>query len=445
MAVPDQQRDFSGRQAAVAAGFVLCAVLLGGGGSPAPGAELLLQLVIAAVAAVWVWWSHGLSRRSPGPLFTAIVAAMAIFPLLQLIPLPPRIWEALPGRTTSTAALELARGEGGWQPLSLTPHATLAGWLAIISAAVGMLVAGRLGTRQRHIVLFAVLGGAGLTAVVGAFQLAGGEGAWRAYAASHRGWITGFMANRNAAADVLLIGLCAAVALAASRRRDGMARLPRGMAAALCVILAVAVIFTGSRTGIALLLVPAILAWVLLREKRRGLGVVAALFAVAALVPTFAGGALGRVGERFAVAGDFRTELWRDAAFAAGQFWPLGGGIGSFVPAVIAAERLEVVDATQPNRAHNDYLEFALEAGLPGLLLVAAIMLALAWQFVRRWRADPSQRPITGFAGATLAIVALHSAVDYPLRSMTLACLAAMAAGLLFVPRRDDESGVATG
>ncbi|WJY24911.1 O-antigen ligase family protein [Alteriqipengyuania flavescens] len=293
--------------------------------------------------------------------------------------------------------------------------------------------------------LFAVLGGAGLTAVVGAFQLAGGEGAWRAYAASHRGWITGFMANRNAAADVLLIGLCAAVALAASRRRDGMARLPRGMAAALCVILAVAVIFTGSRTGIALLLVPAILAWVLLREKRRGLGVVAALFAVAALVPTFAGGALGRVGERFAVAGDFRTELWRDAAFAAGQFWPLGGGIGSFVPAVIAAERLEVVDATQPNRAHNDYLEFALEAGLPGLLLVAAIMLALAWQFVRRWRADPSQRPITGFAGATLAIVALHSAVDYPLRSMTLACLAAMAAGLLFVPRRDDESGVATG
>jgi hypothetical protein len=41
------------------------------------------------------------------------------------------------------------------------------------------------------------------------------------------------------------------------------------------------------------------------------------------------------------------------------------------------------------------------------------------------------------FAAASLAILALHSLVDYPFRSMALACLGAVSAGLLLsVDRR---------
>lgn len=432
MAPVDHGTDVSMRQATLAALLVAFAVILGGGGSPSPVAELLLQAAIAAVFIAWIWWGRGLAR-SDWPRGAAVLASLlALFPLLQLIPLPQWIWQALPGRDVAVEALELVGAADSWRPLSLTPHATLAGWLALVSAAACLVVSARLTARRHHVILLAIAAGGFATMLLGAFQLAGGDGAWRAYAASHGGWITGFMANRNAAADVMLIALCAVIALAAMRRRDGGARIGRGLAAGLCLLLAIGVVFTGSRTGIALLAIPAVLGIVLLRRTVAGLPILAGLASVLALLPTIAGPALGRVGERFAFTGDFRSELWRDGWFAAAQFWPVGGGIGSFVPAVVAAERLDVVDPTHPNRAHNDYLELAVEAGLPGLVLLAAAVLYLLGILVSRWRNVPHHRPVTGFIFATFAVIALHSTVDYPLRSMTLACLAAMVTGMAF-------------
>ena len=44
---------------------------------------------------------------------------------------------------------------------------------------------------------------------------------------------------------------------------------------------------------------------------------------------------------------------------------------------------------------------------------------------------------ITVFAGSGLVVLSLHSLVDYPFRSMALACLGAVCAGLLLTPRLD--------
>jgi O-antigen ligase len=136
-----------------------------------------------------------------------------------------------------------------------------------------------------------------------------------------------------------------------------------------------------------------------------------------------------------------RSELWRDAWFAIQQNWPVGVGVGGAQPALIAAERLEVLDPSLPNRVHNDYLELALEGGLPALLLLAAIAGMLSYAAWRRWRERPDQRHFTAFAGIVLVVVAAHSFVDYPLRSMALACLVGTGAGLLIgTPRRLAET-----
>jgi O-antigen ligase len=107
--------------------------------------------------------------------------------------------------------------------------------------------------------------------------------------------------------------------------------------------------------------------------------------------------------------------------------------VGSFVPVFVAAERLEVVDPSFPNRAHNDFLELALEAGLPGLVLLAVLTGWLALRWTRRLRAADStaERAELLFAGATLAVFGLHAVVDYPLRSMALAALAGVATGII--------------
>jgi len=68
--------------------------------------------------------------------------------------------------------------------------------------------------------------------------------------------------------------------------------------------------------------------------------------------------------------------------------------------------------------AHNDYLQFAAEFGLPGLAMLAAIVLLSLWQAARA-QLERHDRMLRGLGcGVLMAIVALliHSAVDFNLQ-----------------------------
>jgi len=125
--------------------------------------------------------------------------------------------------------------------------------------------------------------------------------------------------------------------------------------------------------------------------------------------------------------------LWEDTRFAIAQYWPFGSGLGTFVRAILPAERLEIIDPAFPNRAHNDFLELAVEGGVFGLAIAGIVALLLAWGFIRTWRSGYRERAITGLA--MLVIIGLHSIVDYPLRNMAIATLAGAAAGFLCGPQ----------
>lgn len=442
----------------IVTGLIIAAVVLGGGGSPTPGMEMALQFLAAIAALAWLWLSprgNPLLPQDAG-LWSVAVIVLAL-PLLHLIPLPPALWTALPGRETQVAALALIGAENSWQPLSTSPARTLASLLAVVPPLLLFAMTGALDPRQRRWLIVTIAAMAGATAVFGAVQMAGGRAALRLYDATHPFVITGFQANRNATADVLLIGIVAVGAIATFTAFEGK-RKGRGSAAVsragwwlggLAALFALATVFTASRAGIALLPVALIACGLMLRAipERRFLGNVQALAgAVLALalglLALFRGNhALRKVAERFDATEDGRTELWADSLHAIGQYWPVGSGMGTFVPTFIAAERLEVVDPSTPNRAHNDYLELALEAGLFGILALALVAAILAVMAVRFWRRYPDERVQVIFALAVLAIVAGHSIVDYPLRSMSLACLAAVAAGLLALPPRKASTG----
>jgi uncharacterized membrane protein len=65
---------------------------------------------------------------------------------------------------------------------------------------------------------------------------------------------------------------------------------------------------------------------------------------------------------------------------------------------------------------------------------VLAAILVRRWTRRMRVAESPAERAELAFAGAALALIGLHSVVDYPLRSMAMACLTGMGAGLLFAP-----------
>lgn len=435
------------RRGALVACYLAALMVLGGGGSPAPLAELACELLAVEVLALWLVLGASGEHTGNRPV-TWVIALVTLPVVVQLVPLPPALWQMLPGRETYTAALALIGEDQSWRSWSIAPHRTLAALLALAPPLLALWLTAQLERDGLRLVLRAVVGVALVSVAVGAAQLAqAGPGPLDFYGTGDTGVLHGFQANRNAEADVLLIGL---LGLALTWRELHHARRERlGLAfLALAGLLLLGVVLTGSRTGIALAPVAAAASWAIVRSERKVYGhapserripwwLWAGVAGTAGLVGLWLLGnpALARVIARFDLSGEFRPELWRDAWQAAMQFWPFGSGVGTFTPSFLPYERLEVVDATLPNRAHNEVLEAMIEGGVPLLLSWAAATGLVAWHGIAAWRGGKDSalpRRWLVFSASAIVLVALHSLVDYPLRSVALASLVAVAVGITF-------------
>jgi O-antigen ligase len=141
--------------------------------------------------------------------------------------------------------------------------------------------------------------------------------------------------------------------------------------------------------------------------------------------------AISRVAARFAEFDTERSDIWQAAVFVLKEYWPVGFGMGGFEPAIIPAEQLDYLTFQIPNRAHNEYLEIGIEAGTFGYLIILIAAGILTRMAFSAWRLHASMRRHVIFSVGVLLLVALHSAVDYPLRSMAISCLAGVAVGML--------------
>jgi O-antigen ligase len=420
-------------------------VVVGGGGSPAPIPEIILQCLAALALAAWI-----VLPKAEAPLFPVdrsvwtIALMTVILPIIQLVPLPPIIWHALSGREVEQAALALVGAQNNWQPWSMMPTRTFTSLLAILPALVMLVMAASLPRGGRALLVAVVTTMAAMSLIVGAGQMAGGEGNPFRFYVADTGFLNGFQANHNSTADILLIAM---VGVATTAREYAEYR-PRtrltpawrlGLVAASCALLSIGVFLTASRMGVALLPVAWLgvlwVVWPLLRFSRKGLaglGLATLIALIAGLWLAAHNNVIGKVLGRFDFAGEYRLDIWRDTRYAIGQYFPWGTGMGSFVPVFQGAERLEAVGQTIPNRAHNDFLELLLEGGVFGAMLLAAITWTIG-QAARKAinRAPAGSRGQVIFAITSLAVIALHSQVDYPLRSMSLAFIAAICVALL--------------
>lgn len=415
-------------------------MMFGGGGSPSPGPELLVEL--ASLLALGVWIYAPVKKGAVNPPDRALWIGVALFvaiPIVQLAPLPPAVWHALPGRENEIAALGLIGKAASWRPISVAPYMTLSSLLSLIPPLTILFLVSRasLDGRARILAVIAIVGVA--AAVIGMLQVASGSARWfMLYPHQFARFASGFQANRNAGADVFVITIVAVAGYCAIRRsliKDVMGKLLLG---AFVLLLVLTTILSGSRAGTMLLLIALALAAVMLLNglvdrRTTVIGAVAAIVLLGFAAATWNNPQLDRTWSRFGEQSEARPELWQDTAFAIGQTAPFGSGLGTFVPVMTAVERLEVVDTSSPNRAHNDYLEFTLETGIAGVLLLIGALVALGVRGYRILRATPSKRHrIQATCGlGILAILGLHSIVDYPMRSMAVAGLAAVAIGLL--------------
>jgi len=369
-----------------------------------------------------------------------LLAGAAAIPLIQLVPLPPAVWTGLPGRDELVLALELAGLQPGWAPLSLTPDLTWGSALALIPpAAVFLLVLSASHTLTSRLVgVYLVAAVVGV--LLGAAQLASGGERLYPWETTSAGSVTGFFANRNHLATLLLACLPFAAVLGAAtlRHRTDDRRLALWFGALFMGLVVIGLAAIRSRAGVILFgptaIASLLAAWVAAGRGRPGPALIGLAGGVAAAVGAVALFALPPILARFDVqsAPEGRFEGWPIVAGAAETYLPLGSGIGSFDAVFRSVEPLEQLDPTFFNHAHNEYLETWLEAGWPGALLIVALLIWYGRRLWSAWRAGPSrERDQQRAASIALLVMLAHSAVDYPLRTATLACLFALCAAIL--------------
>jgi hypothetical protein len=382
-------------------------------------------------------------------LLLVLIGAAAALLTFELVPLPPFLWQLLPGRSTVVEGYSLLGMASPWLPISLSPSGTLAALTSLIPpAAVIVLVYASSGYGRLYSV-YLIIGVAIASIVLGLLQkMQGPDSLYYIYDVTNRGGVVGFFANRNHLATLLLAAIPLVGALSVSPKRADKqddSKLGRLMVTGcMALLIIVGVIVVRSSAGW-LLLPPAIFATaaVFLRGEsgnvpKAVLQVGAALAAVCVIASVVAPIKMNDLGDKLSgMDPHMRNQSIRTTASAALGYLPFGSGGGSFVRVYPQYEDVETASLEYLNHAHDDYVEVALEHGLPGLALVLAAFALWLTQARRLWR--PGKGDGLSRAGSIIvAIVFAHSLVDYPLRTAAMAAVAAFAFALMVAPESEE-------
>jgi O-antigen ligase len=222
----------------------------------------------------------------------------------------------------------------------------------------------------------------------------------------------------------------------------GRVRLPRGAAYALAVLLAVASAASVSRTAIVqgFVLTLLALAWRSPERRSRVLlcGAAAVAYFAASFILPLLLEATGVVPPRTLAARlggvdacSSRLVLWSNVLRVIAQRPWLGWGWGELDFAHFMTLYPDLRFCNILDNAHNLPLHLAAEAGVPVAVTVSALFAWWVWRQAP-WREGTDSRRL---AWAVLALVLVHSMVEYPLWYGPFQFVAGAAAGWLILPR----------
>jgi hypothetical protein len=439
-------RSIQSRTAGLSLGFVLLAVLFaalwltGGASRPTVLGQALSRIVIWTTLLVAILIVRRPSLNGLRPVLM-LLTSIAIVPLVQLVPLPPSVWQTLPGRTVLVSAT-LAGEPLPWRPLSLSPGGTLNALFSLAAPLVVFVLLGSIRKTERAWLPALLVAVVLASTVIGLIQFSGSR--FDQPLINYTGDVSGTFANRNHFALFLAMG-CLPVPIWASRAR-GNTRWRTPAAVGLLVVLVLSVLASGSRTGMMLTALALIAGLLIAREnlihQLRG----RLIWILPAAIGVFAGlvGLAVFLGRAVSIDRLFSTDVGQDMRVRAFDtlmsmtrtYFPAGSGLGSFDVVFRLHEPFSLLKPTYFNQAHDDYLAIVLDAGLLGLSVLVA---ATAWWMfasIRVWRwlspSSPASEIVLGRLGsAMLGLTMAASIVDYPARTPLIMATTMLAACLL--------------
>lgn len=408
----------------------------------------LSAALLALLFAQRLHWVTG-----PVAVFLFFALCLGALGVAQIIPVPLGWTSALADRDTAYSGLAALGHFPGAFPLSLSPESTAASLLAFLTPlAAFCLVASLKWSRGAEMLKWTIplLGAA--SALLGLAQVFLGDSP-RLYLHERtgEGLPAGFFANVNHQASFLLMCLPFVASLAGELRRDwdgGDTQVAKALVLTACGVLMITGVFgAGSLAGYVLLASVTVLSLMLLGGGGHGAGspwlgagLVLGILLFAAVVvfssPVMEGLGMTSLDD---------SELSRVGIAATSiqvleQHWRAGTGLGSFAEVYHLYEDPSSVTYTYIAHVHNDYLEWLIETGAAGGALLGAFLVWFLVQFIRVWtNTKAGAVSLRRAASIACLVIALHSLVDYPLRTPAVATLGAMCLALMVVSRKTRE------
>lgn len=389
------------------------------------------------------------------PLYIAL--ALAALMIFQLTPLPPHVWTALPGRQIFADIADLAGIEQPWRPLTLSPSRTLNSLFSLAIPISAMMLYLNLDERHRKQAVAVIITLAGVSALWAAFQLTGSaRGPFYLYNVTNNGAAVGLFANRNHQAILLAATIVMLSWYGASHPVAAKLSALKFYGSIAAIFVIVPLIFiAGSRAGLILMAPALVTAAAVIYfgrymvesqspvkskhiRKKRFTSRQIILFSSTVLVVIMGGlsvyFARSLAFDRLFGRGDveeLRSQLVPILTRMISDYFPWGAGFGSFEHVYRIYEPQELLNPTYLNQAHNDWLQFPIEGGLPVMLIavVAAIWASIQIsKLAKNWRYSRYAKYRVLMAAMVMLIFLVGSIGDYPLRVPSLIALFAMIA-----------------
>ncbi|HXN71248.1 MAG TPA: O-antigen ligase family protein [Candidatus Acidoferrales bacterium] len=434
-------------QISLTAGLALAVLAFGGTGTISLA---IVQVLFFGTAAFCLARLPQSASPSFAKLF-AVPAMLGGIVLLQICPLPESLLFRFDGHQASQIGMRTGY-------LSFEPHATRGHFLILLMCFAGFFFAQIVShdSHRKRVFTVSLVALGAFEAFYGLVQyLTGWQQIFSYVKKFDLEEATGTYINRNHYAGFLEMILPFSLALVfyeyAKLRGNPGSRINfrkliaksglQKLILALCVavIVCASLAFSRSRMGIlaaagSVLVVSALIA--ISRFHGRLSSLLAAMFIILSIglaVWIGPGPVVSRfqsVGDEYSLGGPSRVSIWRDALPLIQHHPWLGTGLGTFP---IAYTNRQTAFLTQfVNHAHNDYLEFASEMGIPAaLILFVSIFLILA-RAVRVFlfgERDFERVVALGCVGSIVAIL-LHSFADFNLYIPANALLFSVILGL---------------
>lgn len=418
----------------------LLAILVGltGGASRYDAIQVVPLRALSALFIIPALYYITLKGLMEWRMLVTLLALITLLVVIQIVPLPPAVWQGLPGRHELTELDSVLGFEGVWRPLSLAPMRSWNVLGSLIVPAAGLLLAIALRATSRE--LLQVVASLGvLNAILGLLQVvAGPSSALYFYEITNRGSPVGIFANENHAAIFAACSLLIVASLELRARKFPGRNWERLVYAASFFLILMGALVGGSRAGFAAVIGAMVVSIAMIvlspRSRKRGSNAprvrqwvdgysrLVLLFPI--IIVLLTAGAFMALNRTPAFRdilsrdsfNDLRWSLWPVISQILKTHWLLGSGFGSFEQVYKVFEPSELLMPRYVNQAHNDWAQLIIEGGVlaGGLLAWLIVWISKA---VITLSSKSRTRIMSLFWMSIFTIVGVASMVDYPLRA----------------------------